>query len=77
MERMDRLGDELQTWTNDPCGEDGRETFERHHQRDRVDGNKCIGRIDECEDPEDQVAGLRLPQSSTLPRCNHVPLRRT
>ena len=42
-------------------------------RRDRLKGNRRAGRINEREDPEDQVAGLRLPQSSTLPRCDHVP----
>ncbi len=44
----------------------------RNHQRNRVEGNQCFGRIDECEDPEDQFAGLRLSQSSTLPQRDHV-----
>ena len=49
----------------------------RNHQRNRVEGNQCLGRIDECEDPEDQVAGLRLSQSSTLPQRDHVSPGRT
>lgn len=74
---VDRLGDELQTCADDPHGAGGAKTSGRNHQRDRVEGNKSIWRIDEREDPEVQVAGLRLPQSSTLPRCNHVPPGRT
>ena len=58
-------------------GEDGSKTSGRHHERDCVEGNQRAGRINEREDPEDQGAGLRLPQSSTLPRCDHVPLGRT
>ena len=42
-----------------------------------VEGNYCVGRIDEREDQENQVAGLRFTQSSTLPRCDHVSLGRT
>ena len=49
----------------------------RNHQRNRVEGNQCLGRIDEREDPEDQVAGLRLSQSSTLPQRDHVSPGRT
>ncbi len=77
VERVDRLGDELQTCANDPRGGDGAKTFRRNHQRDRVKINKCAGRIDEREDPEDQGAGLRLPQSQKLPRCDYVPPKRT
>ena len=77
MERVDRLGDELQTCTNISCGEESVETSGHNHQRDCVEGNQRFGRINEREDPEDQGAGLRLPQSSTLPQCNHVPLGRT
>ncbi len=74
---MDRLGDELQTCADGPRGGDGTKTLGRNHQRDRVENNECAGRIDEREDQGDRVAGLRLPQSSTLPRCDHVPLGRT
>ena len=49
----------------------------RNHQLNRVEGNQCLGRIDEREDPEDQVAGLRLSQSSTLPQRDHVSPGRT
>ena len=49
----------------------------RNHQLNRVEGNQCLGPIDEREDPEDQVAGLRLSQSSTLPQRDHVSPGRT
>ena len=42
-------------------GGDGAKSFGRNHQRDRVEGHQRAGRIDEHEDPEDQVAGMRLP----------------
>ena len=41
MERVDQLGDELQTCANDPRGGDGAKTFGGNHQRDRVESNKC------------------------------------
>ena len=70
---MDRLDEELQTRTDDSRGIDGAETPRRNHQRDRVENDQCSWRIDERKDPTDQVAALRLPQSSALPQRDHVP----
>ena len=74
---MDRLDDELQTRTNDPRGIDGAETPRRDHQRDRVENDQCSWRIDEREDPEDQVTGIRLSKQAAIPQRDHVPTGRT
>jgi hypothetical protein len=61
-----------------PCGADdqgranGSTISVGHHQRDHPSGDERERRVDECEDPEDQGDGLRVPQQGTIPNGDLV-----